>query len=64
MSHNDDKPWFDAHKDFDSWHNTSETIDNYNKWNKPPNICDVIDMNNKSTNEHIEPDLYIGNRQT
>ena len=28
MSHDDDESWFDVHKDFDSWHDTSETMDN------------------------------------
>ena len=42
MSHDDDDSWFDAHKDFDLWHNTSKPMDNYNEWDQPPNICDVI----------------------
>ena len=31
MSHDDDESWFDAHKDFDSWHGISETMDTYDK---------------------------------
>ena len=64
MSHEDDESWFDAHEDFDLWHNTSETMDNYDKWDKPPSIRDVIGINNEFTNKHIEPDFYIGKRQT
>ena len=29
MSNEDDKPWFDAHEEFDLWYNTPETRDNY-----------------------------------
>ena len=64
MTHDDDKSWFDAHKDFDSWCNTSETIDNYKEWYKLPNIHKDIGINNESTNKHIEPDLYISKSQT
>ena len=27
----DDKPWFDAHEEFDLWYDTLETMDNYKK---------------------------------
>ena len=64
MSHDGDNSWFDAHGVFGLWHNTSETMDNYDKCNKPPNICNVVGINNESTNEHVEPDFYIGERQT
>ena len=63
MSHDDDEPWFDTHEHFDSWYNTPETMDNYDEWDKSPNICQDIGMNNVSTNEHIQPDFYTCKRQ-
>ena len=32
MSHNNDKPWFDAYEDFDLWYDTSEAMNDYNEW--------------------------------
>ena len=52
------------HEYFYLWYDTSETMGNYDKWDKPPSIRDVIGINNEFTNKHIEPDFYIGKRQT
>ena len=35
-------------------------MDGYDEWDEPPNIRDGIDINNESTNKHIELDFYIG----
>ena len=64
MAYDDDESWFDAHKDFDLWHNTSETIDNYDKLNEPPNTSSVVGTNNESSNKHIKPNFYIGKYET
>ena len=64
ISHDDDESWFDAHKDFDLWHDTLETMDNYDKWDKPANTYCVVNINNESTNKYIETHFYIGKYQT
>ena len=64
MSHEDDESCFDAHKFFDSWYDTSETMDNYDKWDKPANTYCVVNINNESTNKYIETNFYIGKYQT
>ena len=68
MSNDDDESWFDAHEEFDSWYNTSETMDNYKEWDKQPNILQNNSINNESPNKlfhkHIEPDFYISEIQT
>jgi len=64
MSHDDDEPWFHAQEDFDLWYDTSETMDDYNEWDKPPNIHEDISISNESPNKHIEPDFYISECQT
>ena len=64
MSHDDDKSWFDAHEYFDSWYDTTETTNNYNEWEKPPNIYEDIGIINESTNKYIEQDFYISENQT
>ena len=62
MSYEDDKSLFDVKNDFDLWHDASETLDNYDKWIKPPNTDNVDDINNESTNKCMKPDFYIGER--
>ena len=64
VSQDNDKPWLDAQEDFDSWYDTSETMNDYNKWYKPPDIHEDIGISNEFINEHIKPDFYIGKRQT
>ena len=64
MSHDNDETWFDAYEEFDLWHNTPETMDNYKEWDKPPNILEDIGVINESMNEHIKPDFYISERQS
>ena len=65
VSHDDDESWFDAHIEFfDLWYNTSETMDNYDKWDEPPDICSGVGINNESTNKHIETDFHIGECKT
>ena len=64
ISYENDKLWFDVYKDVDLWYDASETLDNYDKWNKPPNTDDVDGVNNEFTNKYIELDFYIGKRQT
>ena len=54
-------PWFDAHEDFDLWYDTSETMNDYIKWGKPPNICENIGISNESTNKHIKSDFLLAN---
>ena len=44
------------------WHNKSEIIEHYDKWDKPPNICKVIGINNEYTNKHAKLDFYIHKR--
>ena len=64
MSHKADESWFDAQKDFDSWHDTLETMDNYDEWDEPPTTYGVVGINNEYTNEYIKSDFYIRERQT
>ena len=64
MSNNDDEPWLDAHEEFDLWYDTPETMDNYKKRDKPPNILKDTSIINESPNKHIDPDFYISKCQT
>ena len=64
MSTKGDELWFNAHEDSDSWYDAPETTDNYQEWDDPPNIIGDTTIINKSLDEHIEPDFYIGERQT
>ena len=57
MSINDDKPWFDAHEEFDLWYDTPETMDNYQEWDDPPIILKDTSKSNESPKEYIDPDL-------
>ena len=51
-----------SYKDYESWFDALESLDNYNKWNNPPNTDDVDGITNESTNKCIKPDFYIGKR--
>ena len=64
MSTKDDKIWYNANKEYDSWHKVAKTMDNYQEWNDSPIIFKNTNKNNESTEEHIELDFYIGERQT
>ena len=59
MSHDDDEPWFDAFREFNSRHDTPEAIDNYKEWDQPSNILKDIGIINECMTKHIEPDYYI-----
>ena len=61
MSNDDDKPWFDVHKEFDLWYNTPETMDNYKEWEELPNILKNTSIINESLNKHIVPDFILAN---
>ena len=64
MSTKDDKIWYNAHEECDSWHDVPETMDNYKEWDDPPIILKDTSNNNESQKEHMEPDFYIGECQT
>ena len=36
MSEENNKTWYNAKEECDSWHNTTETMDNYQEWINPP----------------------------
>ena len=56
MSTEDDKTWYNANEENDSWHEVLETMHNFQEWNDPPFILKDTSKN-KSTEEHIEPDF-------
>ena len=52
------------YKDDESWFDALESLDNYKQWSEPPNTDSVDGITNESTNKYIEPDFYIGKRQS
>ena len=52
------------YEDNESWFNALESLDNYNKRNKPLNTDGVDVIINESTNKYIKPDFYIGECQS
>ena len=64
MSTKDDELWFNAHEESDSWYDTPETMNKYKEWDNLPNILEETSIINESPNKHIQPDFYIGKRQT
>ena len=63
MPTKDDEIWYNANKEYDSWYKVPEIMDNYQKWDIPL-ILEDTNKNNEFSNKHIEPDFYIGKRQT
>ena len=39
----DDKTWYDANEEYGSWHDATETMDNYQEWVDPPNVLGNTD---------------------
>ena len=64
MSTKDDKIWYNANEECDSWHDVPETMDNYKEWDDPPIILKDTSIKHESSKEYIEPDFYIGKHQT
>ena len=58
------KIWYNAHEEYDLWHDVLEIMDGYQEWDDPPTILEDISPNYESSKEHIEPDFYISDRQT
>ena len=38
MSTEDDEIWYNANKEYGSWHEVAKTMDNYQEWEDPPTI--------------------------
>ena len=58
------KIWYNAHEEYDVWHDVLETMDGYQEWDDPPTILEDTSSNYESPNEYIQPEFYIGDCQT
>ena len=58
-----DEIWYNTHEECDSQYNVTETMDNYQEWDNPPNILEDISPNYESASDHIKLDFYVDNRQ-
>mmetsp|Transcript_11549 Transcript_11549/g.12947 ORF Transcript_11549/g.12947 Transcript_11549/m.12947 type:complete len:111 (-) Transcript_11549:36-368(-) len=63
MSIKDDKTWYDANEEYDSWHEVTETMNNYQEWGDPSIILEDTDKT-EPIDEHIKPDFYDGKQHT
>ena len=59
----DDKTWYDANEEYDSWYRVAETMNNYQEWGDPPIVLKDTDKT-KPIDEHIKPDFYYGKHPT
>ena len=64
MSTTSNKIWYDAHEEYDSWHDVLENMDGYQEWDDSPTILEDTSPNYESLKGYIEPDFYIRDRQT
>ena len=63
MSIKDDKTWYDASKEYDLWHEVTETMDNYQEWVDLPTVLRCMDKT-EPINEHIQPDFHDSEHHT
>ena len=45
-----DKTWYDANEEYNSWHDAAETMDNYQEWADPPTVLGDMDKTDPITN--------------
>ena len=64
MSAKDDEIWYNTIGEYDSWYKVAEIMDNYQERDNPPIILEDTSKTNESPKEHVEPDFYLGERQT
>ena len=63
MSEENNKTWYDANEECDSWHNAAETMDNYKEWINQPTLVGDTNITNPII-EHIDPCVHQGSEHT
>ena len=61
MSEENNKIWYDTNEEYDLWHITAETMDNYQEWINPPTVVEDKNITN-SIIEHIKPRIHQGDQ--
>ena len=63
MSEENEEIWYNTNKEYDLWHDATETMDNYQEWISPPTIVGDTNTINPIIN-YIDPHIHQGDEHT